>query len=190
MAVVMKSFVLYVILFFLGIYLMTSCTERNFVPGRDFALADMVQPMPLENVMYDSTWNIWCGSVVEGYDGKYHLYYSRWPRESGHESWISHSEIAYAVADKPEGPYRPVNVALGYVDSIRWDGAMAHNPYIIKYDGKYYLYYIGTKGRKLASSERLQPYGTEWWTRRNTQRIGVAEPCWSLETTASTDTCE
>lgn len=170
----MKRYAYYGLFACFGAQMLFSCSRRNFVLGKDFALADMVQTIPVENVMYDSAWNIWCGSLVEGYDGKYHLYYSRWPRESRHESWISHSEIAYAVADRPEGPYQPVNVALGYVDSIRWDGAMAHNPYIIKYDGKYYLYYVGTKGTHMAASERLQPYGTEWWTRCNTQRVGVA----------------
>lgn len=156
------------------VLLLVSCGHTRFVPGKDRNLADYVGVVPVDNKMIDPKWNIWCGSMVEGYDGKYHLYYSRWPRKTGHEGWISHSEIAYAVADKPEGPYRHVNVALGYVDSIRWDGAMAHNPYIIKYEGKYYLYYIGTHGDYMPPTEKLKPYGQEWWTRRNTQRIGVA----------------
>jgi hypothetical protein len=78
------------------------------------------------------------------------------------------------VADKPEGPYQDVNVALPAYSDTAWDGAMTHNPYMVKTKGKYYLYYIATSGRRLASDEKLQPYGKEWWTRRNTQRIGVA----------------
>lgn len=158
----------------LGMQCSMSCTHKDFVPGQDFAFADMVQTIPTENALCDSAWNIWCGSLIEGYDGKYHLFYSRWPRGTRHESWISHSEIAYAVADKPDGPYTPVNVALGFVDSVRWDGATAHNPYAIKYKGKYYLYYVGTQGSYLGATECLKPYGSEWWKRRNTQRIGVA----------------
>lgn len=134
----------------------------------------MVQVMPIENVQLDSAWAIWCGSMVKGHDGKYHLFYSRWPREVRHEGWISHSEIAYAVADKPEGPYTHINVPLPSTNSTDWDGAMTHNPYVITKDGKYYLYYVATKGEPLTAEEKVHPYGPEWWKRRNTQRIGVA----------------
>ena len=154
--------------------ILNSCADSLSYIGNDFPMSEMVGLVPNENALIDPEWNIWCGSVVEGYDGKYHLFYSRWPKTSGHESWISHSEIAYAVANQPEGPYETVNVALGFIDNKRWDGCMAHNPYVIKHGGKYYLYYIATKGEHLDSAQKLVPYGEEWWTRRNTQRIGVA----------------
>jgi hypothetical protein len=151
-----------------------SCNSSRFIPGEKEALADMVSPIPMSNVQKDSAWNIWCGTMVKGYDGKYHLYYSRWPRRSGHESWVSHSQIAYAVADKPEGPYRDVNVPLPVYNDTAWDGAMAHNPYAITVGGKYYLYYIATKGTRLAATDKIVPYGEEWWKRRDSERIGVA----------------
>lgn len=151
-----------------------SCSQKTFVPGKDYSFADMVQTMPVENVQSDSVWTIWCGSMVEGYDGKFHLYYSRWPRKVGHEGWISHSEIAYAVADKPEGPYRHVNVPLPATNATTWDGAMTHNPYMVTKDGKYYLYYIATQGEPLSPEQSVSPYGSEWWKRRNTQRVGLA----------------
>lgn len=151
-----------------------SCSKQTLLAGTDFALSEKVQTIPMENILSDSAWNIWCGSMVEGYDGKYHLYYSRWRRETTHESWVSHSEIAYAVADSPEGPYQFVNVALPAYSSMAWDGAMSHNPYMVMKDGKYYLYYIATKGKVLSVDETVRAYEHEWWTRRNTQRIGVA----------------
>lgn len=144
------------------------------VAGMTYSLSDKVQTIPVGNVMCDPAWNIWCGSMVKGDDGKFHLFYSRWPRETRHEGWISHSEVAYAVADKPNGPYRHVNVALGATNANDWDGATAHNPYIIKHQGKYYLYYVGTHAAPLSASETIKAYGPEWWVRRNTQRIGVA----------------
>lgn len=150
------------------------CSNVKYVPGEDFNLSDKVVPIPDKSIFKDSLWNIWCGSMVEGNDGKFHLFYSRWPRQTRHEGWISHSEIAHAVADNPNGPYVYSDVSLPATDSQRWDGAMTHNPYIQKYDGKYYLYYIGTKGRPLNTNEVFKAYGEEWWTRRNTQRIGVA----------------
>lgn len=168
-----KSFILSFFIVLLGLCA-TSCSRDAFVPGNDSPLSDYVKPIPEENVMHDSLWNIWCASMVEGYDGKFHLYYSRWPRKTHHESWISHSEIAYAVADKPEGPYKFQSVALERCDSDRWDGTMTHNPYIIKHKGKYYLYYIGTFGHKRSTEQILKPYGNDWWMLRNTQRIGVA----------------
>lgn len=127
-----------VFLFCWGI-ITVSCQRTPFEPGKDFALADSVQVIPTSNILQDSAWNIWCASMVEGYDGRYHLYYSRWPRQVGHEGWVSHSEIAYAVADKPEGPYTVVNVSLPAYSETAWDGAMTHNPYIVMYGGKYYL---------------------------------------------------
>lgn len=149
-----------------------SCSQP-MEPGKDYAFADIIQPIPTTNIQKDSAWNIWCGSMVKGYDNKYHLYYSRWPRSCGHEAWISHSEIAYAVSDTPEGPYQFVNIPLPAYEE-GWDNVTTHNPYIIKYNGKYYLYYIGTSGSLVDKNTRIVPYGEEWWTRRNTQRIGVA----------------
>lgn len=70
--------------------------------------------------------------MVKGWDNRYHLYYSRWPRSFGHEAWISHSEIAYAVADKPEDPYHFVNIPLPQTNSLAWDGVTTHNPYSSK----------------------------------------------------------
>lgn len=153
--------------------LMTSCFAQKQV-GKDYSLAEKVTTIPIENRLFDKDWQIWCGSMLKGNDDKYHLYYSRWPRKTAHEGWISHSEIGHAVADKPEGPYRHIDIALDQTDSVSWDGATAHNPYIISVGKKYFLYYAGTQGVPLATSVVLKAYGQEWWTRRNTQQIGVA----------------
>src|SRR3546814_6391446 len=48
-------------------------------------------------------WFVWDSTPILGEDGKIHVFFSRWPDEFG--NWLSHSEIAHAVADKPEGPY-------------------------------------------------------------------------------------
>lgn len=151
-----------------------ACTSgsQHLRPGQDYALADWVQPVPRNHVLQDSAWHIWCGSMIRGYDGKYHLYYSRWPRSTRHEAWITHSQIAYAVADRPEGPYRFVNVPLPELDGPVWDASVTHNPYILKHDGKYYLYYIGSYGD--STTRNCGAYSEEWWIRRNRQRIGVA----------------
>lgn len=160
--------------FIVGIISLVSCSNINNYLGSEFNLSERVTTVPIESVFKDSLWNIWCGSMIKGDDGKFHLFYSRWPRQVGHEGWISHSEIAHAVAESPNGPYVHSDIALPATDSVRWDGAMTHNPYIIKHKGKFYLYYIGTHGKPMGIDEKFKPYSKEWWERRNTQRIGVA----------------
>jgi len=75
-------------------------------------LSSMAQPVPGNNRFIDSAYNIWCGSVIKAENGKYYMFYSRWPKSEGHGAWITHSEIALARADRPEGPYKVLLVPL------------------------------------------------------------------------------
>jgi hypothetical protein len=134
---------------------------------RDLDLSAMLQPLPESARFADPDHYIWCGSAVRGDDGKYHLYYSRWPRKLGHNAWVTHSEIAYAVSDSPTGPYRHVSVALPRRGKDYWDGLTTHNPTILRIGSRYYLYYMGNTGDDHAMT-------TLNWTHRNNQRIGVA----------------
>ncbi len=133
------------------------------VPG----LAAMIQPVPEKSFFSDPDYYIWCGSAVRGDDGKYHLFYSRWPRKLGHYAWVTHSEIAHAIGDTPTGPFRHVSVALTARGKEYWDGLCTHNPTILRAGDKYYLYYMGNTGDGTAMP-------TLNWTHRNNQRIGVA----------------
>jgi hypothetical protein len=128
----------------------------------DLDLAGMIQPIPRLAVFSDPVYDIWCGTMTRGDDGRYHLFYSRWPRADGHRAWVSKSEVAHAVADAPLGPYRHSDVALPPRGADFWDGQCTHNPTILRARGKYYLYYMGNRGD-----------GT-YWDHRNHQRIGVA----------------
>lgn len=124
-------------------------------------------PAPPRALFRDPDYYIWCGSMVRTDDGKCHLFYSRWPRKLGHYAWVTHSEIAHAVADSPLGPYRPVGVALPPRGREFWDGLCTHNPTVHKLGNKFYLYYMGNTGDGVART-------TLNWTHRNNQRIGVA----------------
>ncbi len=119
----------------------------------------------------DDKWSIWGGSVVKGEDGLYHMFYSRWEKELGW-AWVTDSEIAHAVADSPFGPFEFKDIALPVRGSEFWDGLCTHNPTVHKFDGKYYLYYMGNTGDGKVTSAPgdviLNP------THRNNQRIGVA----------------
>lgn len=136
-------------------------------------LSAMVQPVPSANIFSDTAYNIWCGSVTKAKNGKFYLFYSRWKRAFGHEAWITHSEIALAKADKPEGPYRHLKVILPVRGAQFWDGTTTHNPAILQHKGKFYLYYMGSTGKSYVQPHTS--YGNpNWWEYRNNQRIGVA----------------
>lgn len=106
-------------------------------------------------------WLTWGGSTVCHCDGKYYMLFSRWPRKTEHNGWVTHSEIACAVSDSPLGPFQFVNTALTRRRN-KWDADVTHNPTVIKHAGKYYLYYTGNYG------------DGSFWNHRNHQRIGVA----------------
>ncbi len=133
----------------------------------DLDFQKLLQPLPPPAKFSDPDYYIWCGSAVKGEDGKYHLFYSRWPRQLGHNAWVTHSEIAHAVSDSAFGPYQHRDVALPARGKQFWDGLCTHNPTIQKFGGKYYLYYMGNTGDGVNMK-------TLNWTHRNNQRIGVA----------------
>lgn len=141
------------------------------LPAAELDLGARLQPAPRDARFSDPGWHIWCGAPIRGDDGKYHLLYSRWPVKVGFApGWALHSEIAYAVADQPLGPYRFVNVALAArgtdpaTGKKFWDGDVTHNPNVLRHpDGKFYLFYMGNYGD-----------GKDYPTHRNHQRVGVA----------------
>lgn len=119
----------------------------------------------------DKKWSIWGSSLVKGEDGLYHLFYSRWEKEFGW-AWVTDSEIAHATSDSPFGPFTFKDVALPPRGREYWDGLCTHNPTVHKFDGKYYLYYMGNTGDgKIPSSPGKVVLNS---VHRNNQRIGVA----------------
>jgi len=102
--------------------------------------------------------------MVRTDDGICHLFYARWPKPF--ERWIDRSEVAYATADHPLGPYIFKSVVLGARGSKYWDGISVYNPTVLKVGEKFYLYYTGNNG---AIRARRSADG-----RLITQQIGVA----------------
>lgn len=88
---------------------------------------------------------VWCGSVVQAEDGRFHMFASRWPKFLPmHPSWLLQSEVVRAVADKPEGPYVFQEVVLAARGAEYWDGRSTHNPHIVRFKDTYLLYYMGS----------------------------------------------
>lgn len=128
-------------------------------------------------VFADPDWFHWGGTPVLGDDGRYHLFYDRFPRGNGRlmSGWLYVSEIAHAIADRPEGPYAYHDTALagpGDDPKGRWDAVNAHNAYCVRMPepgtGKlrYYLYFIANRDNHETKDD--------WTNHIATQRIGVA----------------
>ncbi len=147
---------------------------------------DRLLPAPRDGGFRMDDYWVWCGSPVRadgpGEDGRFHLFASRWPRAltfSGH--WITNSEIVRASSDTAEGPYRFEEVVLPWRHRRYFDALSTHNPLVRKFDGKYYLFYIGltydfdipTPERQIHESkyaEHRELYRLAW----DNKRIGLA----------------
>ncbi len=138
----------------------------------------LIPENPEKHIFSMENYNVWCNGVVKGDDGKYHMFFSRWPKSRGHEAWVTHSEIAHAVSDSLFGAYHFSDVCLPARGDEYWDGEMTHNPHVIRYNNKYYLYYTADKGsgywKTTADTVKPRMSHAEWWVNRNFQRIGVA----------------
>ncbi|MFI4911123.1 MAG: glycoside hydrolase family protein [Sedimentisphaeraceae bacterium JB056] len=131
---------------------------------------NMLKKVPNNAVLTQDQWWVWGASMVRDDKGRCHLFYSRWPKETGFQSWVTHSQVAHAVSDNELGPYEYVSEALPARGKQFWDGDCTHNPTVHKFAGKYYIYYMGNRGDSV-----IEPDPTNLnWTHRNNQRIGVA----------------
>lgn len=108
-------------------------------------LKELMLPAPVNGgFKMDGYW-VWCGSVIQGEDRKYHMFASRWKKDTPmHPGWLIKSEIVRAVSDTPEGPFEFEEVILPARGAQFWDGRATHNPHIKKINDTYVLFYMGT----------------------------------------------
>jgi len=177
------NFPINVLILFVANVFLWSCNENKPLTIHPLPINATIQGDILEgpSVLNDPDRFVWGGSALKGDDGKYHMLYSTW--ESGDslpkfgDSWVLHSKIAYAVSDHPDRDFKFQKVVLqGKAlegDSLAWDAQMVHNPHLKRFNGTYYLYYIGSK------DPGPQPQGSkgENVNKRNrvqqSQKIGV-----------------
>ena len=119
---------------------------------------------------------VWGSSVIQGNDGKYHMYVSRFPKSLPfHPGWMVASEIVHAISSTPEGPYKFSDVALSARGAQYWDGRSTHNPRIFKYNHKYYLIYMGSTHPFEEPSYEELTLDSKWCiVGRANKRIGLA----------------
>ena len=183
----MKNIMKLLIWCFYLAFLFISCNKKK---GETL----MVEALPVDarvegdiltgaSVLNDPDRFVWGGSVIKGFDNKYHMFYATWecgdsiPEFSN--SWVLYSKIAYAISEYPDRGFEFQKIILrGRAldgDAEAWDAQMVHNPHIRKFNEKYYLYYVGGK------DPGIQPKGSrgEHVNKRNRvqqyQRIGVIE---------------
>lgn len=175
---------LYSILF--CIFLMAACTnlkkeasQKN--PPNNLNINQLIQPLSEEGIFRDTAYYNWGGSIIKGEDSQYHLFYSRWKREYTFAGWLTFSEIAHAVSNKPTGPWIYQETVLQGRRGGQWDEITAHNPKIKFFEGKYYLYYIATNfsGKEYTDDTLIATHGKSLADDnrrllRENQRTGVA----------------
>lgn len=170
--------------------------DGTFLPERmgwmasatdDLDLNRRLTPVDSAQIFQEKDHYVWCNGAVKGKDGKYHLFYARWPHGTrsrdddslnyifnGFRGWLKYSEIAYAVSDHAAGPYKFVKVILrGAADPARWDRFTVHNPQIKEFGGKYYLYYISNSFDPNFQLPNAKPEQLHWLRYNCTQKIGV-----------------
>ncbi len=132
---------------------------------------------PREGIYADPKMHTWGCSVIQE-DGKSHMVLARWPRSIAFLAWLTHSVADYAVADKPEGPYRHVKTLLDSGGKGAVDQVTIHNPKIKKFGDAYYLYYISSQAdvtyTKLIETARVGYSHPVWKVLRANQRTFVA----------------
>lgn len=115
---------------------------------------------------------VWDCSVIKA-EGKYHMFSSRWKEEFGFGwNWLFNSEIIHSVADNPQGPYQFARVVLPSRGKKFFDGMNTHNTCVNYYNGKFYLYYMGTTyNGDVTNVSPVERVALEIWNRK---RIGLA----------------
>lgn len=140
-------------------------------------LFERLLPAPINGGFRMEGYWIWCGTVVQGEDGRFHMFASRWPKDYPmHPGWLIASEVVRAVADTPEGPYAFQEVVLPARGAEYWDGRMTHNPHIIKHGDTYVLFYTGSTNPlpDAAPGQPLQLDDLRVLAARAGKRVGIA----------------
>lgn len=113
-------------------------------------------------------WCYWDGAVLQGADGRWHMFASRWPENLGHGGWW-HSLAVHAVSEDVLGPYQDKGPC--WPDD---QGGKGHNVTALRMpDGRYAITISETRPGEVFASE--SPDGP--W--KSLGRITVADdPKW------------
>lgn len=150
--------------------------KNNMVHAQNSAFSiEKVLPAPIEGSFQMEGYWVWGASVVED-GGMYHMYVTRVPEKyKFHPGWMVAGEIVHAVSENPAGPYRFQDVALPPRGTQYWDGCSTYNPQITKYNGRFYLFYGGTRHPYVQPTDAELTLQCKWCiSSRFNKRIGIA----------------
>ncbi|MDA3962225.1 MAG: glycoside hydrolase family protein [Planctomycetota bacterium] len=136
--------------------------------------ADTLLPAPRDGgFRHDGAW-VWCGSVIKGDDGLFHMFASMWEKSVPFApNWLTNSVVVHATSATPEGPYVYQGDVLPPRGAAYWDGMMTHNPTIHRCGDRYLLFYTGTTYQ--ADRPTTEPVSRALRLEaRSNQRIGMA----------------
>ena len=142
------------------------------------AFIDRLQPANKDSgYQRDDAW-VWCGSIIQGPAGRWHMFASTWTKDVAFTpNWLTNSRVVRAVADHPEGPYTYAGEVLPPRGGDYWDGKMTHNPSVMKVGDTYVLFYTGSTYDGPTPNATTPPLNRESPMRlqaRANQRIGIA----------------
>ncbi len=128
-------------------------------------------PTPETALFTMPEFHVWDPSVIR-VGNRYHLFASRWPSDKtddrNFEGWKK-SHVIRASADSLFGPYVSEEVVIRPRPD-QWDCIGNHNPKVLRVDGRFLLYYLGSTNKGpwatgFAWAERIEgPWtrGTDW----------------------------
>jgi len=128
---------------------------------REDSTSDFCKSLTAGNrILLSADWYNWGCAPIYGPDGKVHVFVCRWPAKTRMAGWTKAAEIAHAVADRPEGPYKVLGIALKGGGKQAWDTSV-YNPNVHQIDGRYVLAFSGqtTRVQRSGKSGRIQQIG-------------------------------
>ncbi|MEO8614158.1 MAG: glycoside hydrolase family protein [Luteolibacter sp.] len=121
--------------------------------SKDIWGAPEVGPRDPKNGLEDvtrKTWDYWDGQIIQGKDGKFHLFASRWDQSKGHNGWRD-SKAVSAVSSNPFGPY--IDQGPCWPDD---EGGKGHNVTALTlHDGRYAVVISETRPGQVFVSNSL-----------------------------------
>ncbi len=88
---------------------------------------------------------VWDSGAIKDKNGIYHLFNSRWEAKFGFGwNWLFNSRIIHSTSTDPMKGFTFKDTTLPRRGNKYFDGMNTHNTCIKEYNGKYYLYYMGT----------------------------------------------
>lgn len=127
------------------------------------------------HALSDENYFVWCVTAVRWTDGKIHAYYSRWPKKFAWRGWRTRSEIAHAVADSPEGPFRTIGTVISCRNPGGWSGINAHTPSACIIDGKIHIYFVANKIGDFYKGTPEQPLPDDEWLSDNMRSVHLSQ---------------